>query len=183
MSASTHHDTVVEILNKKLVPGDQFRLRVTSRSMMPLLEPNDFILVETCTQNQIHRGDLITIRRHNDIVTHRLVNIGQNTVLTKGDHSPLPDAPVKSKDVLGRVNKIERGTFSLNLRSPKWTISNRLLGAVGWLEMILFRIVSKIIPSIYNPGNKFIKGLTRLFVAPFRIMNWVIVKSMSQLQD
>jgi signal peptidase I len=176
MAVTSHHDTVVDILSKKLSPGDRFRLRVTSISMIPILQPEDFILVESCEKVQIQRGDLISIRRPQDIVTHRLIKKYSGIYITKGDNSPLPDPSIMPQDILGRVIRIERGTSSWNIHQHRWGRFNRFLGLVGWFEVNVFRFASRLIPSIYDPENKFIKEFAHFLVAPFRITNWAIVR-------
>ena len=84
---------------------------VTSTSMLPVLKPNDLIIVEPATIDQIKVGDIITYDSHLEdwgIIAHRAVEIidlnGEIAVNTKGDNVESMDGwHVRDSDLTGKV--------------------------------------------------------------------------------
>jgi len=86
---------------------------ITSTSMLPTLQPNDLIIVESVTANQIKEGDIITFESHMQfgIVAHRAVDFNQEngeiSIVTKGDNIEEPDPwVVTDEDLIGKVIEI-----------------------------------------------------------------------------
>lgn len=80
-------------------------LRVASGSMEPTLPTNSFINVDEEAGYEV--GDIITFHADDgDLTTHRLVEIADDSLVTKGDANPTPDVwdePVVASDVVGKV--------------------------------------------------------------------------------
>jgi len=84
---------------------------VTSTSMLPALNPNDLIIVESATIDQIKVGDIITYDSHMEdwgIIAHRAVEVteidGEIAVYTKGDNAEKKDGwYVVDSDLTGKV--------------------------------------------------------------------------------
>ena len=86
---------------------------ISSTSMLPVLQPNDLIIVESVTTNQIKEGDIITFESHMEfgIVAHRAVGFheehGEILIATKGDNIEEPDSwLVSDEDIIGKVIEI-----------------------------------------------------------------------------
>ena len=86
---------------------------ISSTSMLPVLYPNDLIIVESATTNQIKEGDIITFESHMQfgIVAHRAVDFhqenGETMIATKGDNIDDPDSwLVSDDDLIGKVIEI-----------------------------------------------------------------------------
>ena len=87
---------------------------VTSTSMLPVLKPNDLIIVESITIDQIKVGDIITYDSHMEdwgIIAHRAIEVterdGEITVSTKGDNVENKDGwHVTDSDLTGKVIEI-----------------------------------------------------------------------------
>jgi len=87
---------------------------VTSTSMVPVLNPNDLIIVEPATIDQIKVGDIITFDSHMEdwgIIAHRAIEVtergGEIAISTKGDNVETKDGwRVKDSDLTGRVIEI-----------------------------------------------------------------------------
>jgi signal peptidase I len=113
----------------------KYKLTVTSRSMVPLLQPGDEVIVEPFNPSQLRQGDMVVIRSSSDLVIHRVITIDQNgCVHTKGDNLPFKDPPVSAADILGLVTKVEKNQKTLDLSTPRWITLNRLLGIIGTWE-------------------------------------------------
>ena len=86
---------------------------ISSTSMLPTLQPNDLIIVEPATTNQIIKDDIITFESHMEfgIVAHRAVDFheehGEILIVTKGDNIDDPDNwTVSDEDLIGKVVEI-----------------------------------------------------------------------------
>ena len=92
--------------------GDHIMV-ITTISMLPVLKPNDMIVVEQSSVNQINEGDIIAFDSHMDmgIVAHRAIAIyekdGEIAIDTKGDNNEHEDRwYVTDKDLIGKVKNI-----------------------------------------------------------------------------
>jgi len=89
-------------------------LVVTSTSMLPALKPNDLIVVEPATIDQIKVGDIITFDSHMEdwgIIAHRTVEVteknGELAIRTKGDNVERQDFwYITGADLTGRVIEV-----------------------------------------------------------------------------
>ena len=98
---------------------------VTSTSMLPVLQPNDLIVVEPTTIDQIKVGDIITFDSHLEfwgIIAHRAIEIseldGEIAISTKGDNVEREDGwHVRDADLKGKVIEVIPG-FGIFLIGP-----------------------------------------------------------------
>lgn len=74
---------------------------VASGSMSPTIETNDIIIVKI--NGTYKKGDIITYKSKNDFITHRVTNVFEKTINTKGDFNNTEDNTVNKEDVLGKV--------------------------------------------------------------------------------
>lgn len=87
--------------NNKSIFG--FRIyRVVSGSMNPYLKIGDFIIIKK--QNKYDTGDIITYDvNHEYVVTHRIVLINGDEIITKGDANNTNDNPIIEQQIVGKV--------------------------------------------------------------------------------
>ena len=95
--------------------GDNIMVTSTT-SMLPVLKPNDMIIVENSSINQIITGDIIVFDTHLDlgIVAHRAIEVyeidGVTRIDTKGDNNETMDSwSVTDEDLIGKVKNIIPG--------------------------------------------------------------------------
>jgi len=74
---------------------------VETGSMNPIIQIGDIIIVKL-TDN-IQEDDIITFKENNKFITHRVININENEIITKGDNNNTQDKPIRRTDVLGKV--------------------------------------------------------------------------------
>ncbi len=74
---------------------------VISGSMSPTINVNDLIVV-SITDN-IKKNDIITYYSDGDFITHRVIDINGNDIVTKGDANNSEDVTVNSDMVVGKV--------------------------------------------------------------------------------
>ena len=92
--------------------GDSIMVTTTT-SMLPVLNPNDMIIVESASIDEIKEGDIIAFDSHQEmgIVAHRVIEVfergGSTVVDTKGDNNEKPDPwYVTDDDLIGKVKSI-----------------------------------------------------------------------------
>jgi signal peptidase len=85
-------------------PGHDMRL-VRSESMKPAINMGDLVItgpVGGLFIGAIEEGDIVTYRRGDELVTHRVISIEGDTLVTQGDAVEDPDPwPVTLSDVSG----------------------------------------------------------------------------------
>ena len=76
--------------------------RVVGSSMYPTLKDGNFLIVNENADYEI--DDIICYyNEENKRVVHRIVDIDENTYLTKGDHNELCDNPINKNQIIGKV--------------------------------------------------------------------------------
>ena len=81
---------------------------IVSESMEPTLEKNDVVVVQKCQPEQLQKGDIITFKQEERMISHRIVDITkkQNIIKfeTKGDNNQISDSDlVEAGQVYGKV--------------------------------------------------------------------------------
>jgi signal peptidase I len=115
------------------------RLRVISNSMTPLLNIDDFVIIEQSSIKEYQRGDIVVFDRKGEFITHRLVRMGEDEWYTKGDRFHFLDEPVSVDDLVGKVIEIESRDNHVNLKSSKWRSINRFRGWLANIEVGIFQ--------------------------------------------
>lgn len=91
---------------------------VQTGSMADTINPGDWIVVKY--QRSINLKDIITYEQNGNFITHRVVEIYKETLVTKGDFNNTKDTPIKRSQVVGKVVKIlpNFGIFRKTLFNP-----------------------------------------------------------------
>lgn len=74
---------------------------VVSGSMEPAIGVNDIVIVKL--DEEYEKGDIVTYISGGDFVTHRVVEIGIDNVITKGDSNNTRDRTIDSASIIGKV--------------------------------------------------------------------------------
>lgn len=84
-------------------PGNYKILLVQSGSMSPRIQTGDLVVVKPSFKYK--KGDIITFLSKNKInITHRIVDIKNNQITTKGDANEVNDQDfIESNQILGKV--------------------------------------------------------------------------------
>jgi hypothetical protein len=102
---------------RALPPGGRFRLRVSGRSMEPVLLDGDEIEAERVALGDVRLGDLVVVELPGTgLVVHRLLWRGWRksaSLRTRGDGSRRMDPPVPPAGLLGRVLAATRGALDV----------------------------------------------------------------------
>lgn len=87
---------------------------ITSGSMWPVLKEGDLVFIHGGMKKEdLHVGDVVVWRDPNgtSFVIHRIVELGTNTLTTKGDANFTNDSPVPYANVVGRAVVLWGGVF------------------------------------------------------------------------
>ncbi|MBI4132661.1 MAG: signal peptidase I [Candidatus Sungbacteria bacterium] len=76
---------------------------ITSGSMWPVLKEGDLILIQAVPKQALKVGDIVVWRNPQGFTVHRVVKLGDETFVTKGDANFKDDAPVRYEDLIGRT--------------------------------------------------------------------------------
>lgn len=135
-----YHTIIDHLILEELLNGKEVGLRVSGKSMHPLIRQGDSIRLEKCTAGALAIGDIITFKMDGNYFTHRLLWATKRAngirLITKGDNEINTDPPVLPLSVIGKVAFIERGNRTLRLNTPFWRSINRLLWVISLLETI-----------------------------------------------
>lgn len=97
--------------------------KVATGSMAPSINENDIILVKEKASYNV--GDIITYKENDAYITHRVISIGVDYVITKGDANNTSDDPINKDAILGLVIKDYKNleTWHQVLTNPQILIS------------------------------------------------------------
>lgn len=98
---------IILISISQLTPraGNRFMV-ITSGSMEPTIQTNALILVHTCSVSDLRDGDIVTYYHPGlrSLVTHRVIQKGEDWVLTQGDANDIhDDVKVVDDNLYGKV--------------------------------------------------------------------------------
>ena len=87
-------------------------LKIVSGSMEPTYSVNDYILIKK--QTDYNLNDVVTyVDKYGNFVTHRIVKINRNEIITKGDANNTKDESFDKSKVQGKVICKMPNIFSL----------------------------------------------------------------------
>ena len=87
------------IFNKSFL--GYYAFKIGSGSMQPYLKVNDFVIVKNTDIYKVK--DVITYKDNDEYITHRIIEIQDDNIITKGDFNDLEDKPITKKKIIGKV--------------------------------------------------------------------------------
>lgn len=103
-------------------------LQVASKSMESTLKKGDYILVKK--SNTYKEGDIVTYKEKSSFITHRIVKINENNIVTKGDNNNIEDTPIKKNDIIGK--------YILKLRIIGLFLKHKIVTILILLALIIY---------------------------------------------
>ena len=76
---------------------------ITSSSMWPELKKGDLVFIEYVDKNSLAIGDIVVYKNEKGFTIHRIVELNEDTLKTKGDANNITDAPVEYNKIVGRT--------------------------------------------------------------------------------
>jgi len=95
-----------ELIVDLLAHGHAVRFRAGGDSMHPIIRAEDYLHVQPTSE--IRRGDVVLTLAHRGLTAHRVIDIANETLVTRGDNTRENDAPVDRTRILGIVTHAER---------------------------------------------------------------------------
>lgn len=85
-----------------------YMFNIISESMEPTFYKDDLAIVKSCNAEQLEKGDIITFKQEDRIISHRISDIikekGDEQFITKGDNNEVEDKePVNAQNIYGKV--------------------------------------------------------------------------------
>ena len=84
-------------------------LSAETGSMSPTIEKGDIVIIKI--GDEIKENDIITYKKDNVLITHRIAKIDGDTIIARGDYNNTDDEPIKKENVIGRtvfiINNVE----------------------------------------------------------------------------
>lgn len=131
LSFNVYNFFSINILGKDVATVNGYAiLEVITGSMEPTIHVGDLIIIDTKCENY-SEGDIITFYDvDNSFVTHRIVSINEDRMVTKGDNNNTEDESLSTNRILGKyVMKINGfGKFTAALKNPLTLIMILLIG-------------------------------------------------------
>ena len=110
--------------------------QVSTGSMSPEFEVDDILIVNILSEEAkeyLEVNDIIVFEQDDSIITHRIVEITEDEIVTRGDANNTEDRPIEHEDVIGKViNVIPRvGIWKKVITTPQVYIS-LIITAILW---------------------------------------------------
>ncbi len=146
-----------DILNQKL----DLRIRVTGRSMRPVINNGDIVLLHKVPQETLQCGDIVYFMDSDGSpVLHRIISRtlqadSSYSYITKGDALLQTDAPISGDQILGKAFSVEKrlplaGTITIGLDSIFCSSLNSLYRVLRTTRHSTGRLLKLILNSLKN---------------------------------
>lgn len=90
------------IQNKKYPQlGNYTFFQIATGSMAKTINIDDIIIVKLGSEYKTN--DIITYEENGNFITHRITEIKDNSIITKGDNNNAEDEPIQKENVIGKV--------------------------------------------------------------------------------
>lgn len=86
--------------------------------MRPWIWPNGQLHVQRCSMAELRIGDIAVWFDGKNLLSHRVVELAANVLITRGDSSPAVDSPAAPSQLLGRAVRFTKGPVSYRLDGP-----------------------------------------------------------------
>ncbi len=137
---------IYDIVLKNIYSGGSVWFTIVGTSMVPFLVDGNKVLVRFEKVENLRCGDLVTYKTGNELITHRIIGIIDNRILTKGDYLSLPDKLMDKDSLIGKVIIIFRNNKNLNMEQGKFAVINLIIGylqrVIGLFDLFLFNTFS-----------------------------------------
>ena len=133
-------DILPEMWREVCDKGALLRFRVSSGSMMPVLNVGDVVIVSGVEPSAVRIGDIVAFQNGSDVLVHRVISRqwSSNQLLFRhrGD-SAVSGGIFTSDNLIGRVISVDKEGHEFSLDTPWYTINNKI---IGWRLRIVERI-------------------------------------------
>ena len=132
--------------------GYDLRFKITGTSMSPCLGIGSFVTLSRVPVSKLRIGDIVFCQCNDgSFKLHRLIQIDNDSLITKGDALGTFDAPFKKTDYKAKVVRIEHhcahGVMHRNLENQSARIVNYLIARYHHLKIYFFRMYIRLKPK------------------------------------
>lgn len=141
-SQSVAFDSMMEVISEKLSVGGDVLISASGNSMYPLFRHQKDQVRLSKAEGTLKKYDMILYRRDNgQYVLHRIVGIGANGFILRGDAQTVNEYPVREDQVIAKVSGFVR-------KGKEYTCNEMLyrLYVYLWTHTVLLR-------RIYRKGK------------------------------
>lgn len=108
LGLSLYNFIQVKVLNKGYANYFGYTyFHTISGSMESYINIDDFVFVKLT--DEVKKDDVVSFKNENMIITHRIIEINNEQIVTKGDANNIVDKPITKNQILGKVIYIGRG--------------------------------------------------------------------------
>lgn len=100
-------------------------VQIEGESMAPAFRNGDWVKIVNTAE--VAPGDVVLFEKAARRFLHRLVAVRPPLYLTKGDNCPWFDAPIGSRQIIGKAAAVERDGWELDLTGPREKLRGFLL--------------------------------------------------------
>lgn len=93
----------------------EIELPTAGGCMRPWIWPNGKLYVERCAIADLRVGDIAVWFDGKSLISHRVVQLAEDSLATRADSSASVDAPVGPSQLLGRAVRFSKGPISYRL--------------------------------------------------------------------
>lgn len=100
--------------------------KVVTGSMADTINIDDLVIVEIKEEETEYKeNDIIVFKQDDNMITHRIIKINENEIITKGDANNTTDEPITRDQIIGLVVKIipNVGIWQKVIMSPQVFLS------------------------------------------------------------
>ena len=121
-----------------------YMFNIVSESMEPTFYKDDLVVVKKCSEKELKKGDIITFKQEDRIISHRIDEItkekGEVKFITKGDNNDIRDQDlVNVQDVYGKI------LFSIKKIGK---LIHYIQNARGFINIAIFIIILFVLISL-----------------------------------
>ena len=121
-----------------------YMFNIVSESMEPTFYKDDLVVVRKCSEKELKKGDIITFKQDDRIISHRIDGItkekGEVKFITKGDNNEVRDQEmVEVQDIYGKV------LFSIK---DVGKVIHYIQNARGFINIVMFIIILFVLISL-----------------------------------
>lgn len=153
----------------------QDRFTYRGRSMNPILENDDVLVVRALAPSRLRFGDLVIYRSGERFVVHRFLKLSHagSAMVLKADNSPRLDPPIELDRLVGKVDLVIRAGADRDYASPAARIESLLVALGSASEAVIFeamRTLKSIAHLRSGPGSRRWAGLVASFPRRLALM-------------
>lgn len=101
---TTYRRLVPRLVRETLASGKPVNFTVRGDSMAPTLGDGDQVRIVSADPSALQPGNVVAyISTHGCLIMHRVVNVDNETIVTKGDNREKADPAIPLARVLGKV--------------------------------------------------------------------------------